>query len=214
MNKILLQKVKDKCKDMGLSEAFVIGITERIGGAIADDSTDEEAIETVANQVMEIAKLSQGEATRWVDKNKAKQTPKPQEQPPKEPEPPQTTINVEEIVKTALEKVTASMNQRIQQLETQNAQLLEARTKEERNASVNAAYAKHRIPEQLRSYMVVPDTVKAEEIDQYVANIAQQLVTLQLPSMKDGVQVPTQAITKEEASNIAAKMLPGFGKKE
>ena len=40
MNKKLQQKVKDKCKDMGLSEEYLNGITEVLGADIADDSTD------------------------------------------------------------------------------------------------------------------------------------------------------------------------------
>ncbi|MFR7466660.1 MAG: hypothetical protein ACLUVG_20870 [Phocaeicola vulgatus] len=43
-------------------------ITEKMGGSIEDDSTDEAEIEKVANQIADVAKESQGEATRWANK--------------------------------------------------------------------------------------------------------------------------------------------------
>jgi len=39
-----------------------------MGGSIEDDSTDDEAIESTANLIAEVAKESQGEATRWENK--------------------------------------------------------------------------------------------------------------------------------------------------
>lgn len=77
MNKTLLQKVKDKCKDTRLSEKYLTAITEKLGGSIEDDSTDEEAIETTANLIAEVATESQGEATRWAQKAKGKAKSKP-----------------------------------------------------------------------------------------------------------------------------------------
>lgn len=41
MNKLLFSKVKDQCKDTGLSEECLKALTEAIGGSIEDDSTDE-----------------------------------------------------------------------------------------------------------------------------------------------------------------------------
>ena len=49
-------------------------ITEKMGGSIEDDSTDDEAIESTANLIAEVAKESQGEATRWANKNKETKT--------------------------------------------------------------------------------------------------------------------------------------------
>ena len=68
MNKTLLAKVKDLCKDTGLSEKYLTTITEKMGGSIEDDSTDEKAIGDMANQIAEIAQETQGEATRWASK--------------------------------------------------------------------------------------------------------------------------------------------------
>lgn len=221
MNKILQTKVTDKCKDMGLSEEYVKGITEKIGGTVADDSTDETAIETVANQIVEIARLSQGEATRWVNKNKQKNEPPkpepPKPEPPKpeppKPEPPKQPVNVEEAVKKAMESYTASFEQRVKQLEEQNAKLVAEKSKAERTASINAAYAKHSIPEALREYVAVPETVEAKDIDGYVAGMAQKLVTLKLPTLQSNITGKGGEVTKDSTDAIAKAMLPGMGKK-
>ena len=55
MNKTLFKKVKDLCKDTGLSEKYLTAITEKMGGSIEDDSTDEAEIEKVANQIADVA---------------------------------------------------------------------------------------------------------------------------------------------------------------
>lgn len=70
MNKKLFEKVKDLCKDTGLSEKYLKAITEKLGGSIEDDSTDDAAIETTANLIADVATESQGEATRWANKKK------------------------------------------------------------------------------------------------------------------------------------------------
>ena len=59
MNRKLFEKVKTKCTDTGLSEKYLQAITEKMGGSIEDDSTDDEAIETTANLIAEVAKESQ-----------------------------------------------------------------------------------------------------------------------------------------------------------
>lgn len=70
MNKKLFEKVKGLCKDTGLSEKYLKAITEKMGGSIEDDSTDDAAIETTANLIADVAKESQGEATRWANKKR------------------------------------------------------------------------------------------------------------------------------------------------
>ena len=51
MNKKLFEKVNGLCKDTGLSEKYLKEITEKMGGSIEDDSTDDDAIESTANPV-------------------------------------------------------------------------------------------------------------------------------------------------------------------
>ena len=70
MNKALRAKVKEKTKDTRLSEKYLTAITEKLGGSVEDDSTDEELIETTATLIADVATESQGEATRWAQKAK------------------------------------------------------------------------------------------------------------------------------------------------
>lgn len=76
MNKALFAKVKEKTKDYGLSEKYLKAITEKLGGSVEDDSTDEDAIEATANLIASVAQDGQGEATRWADKAKKNNPPK------------------------------------------------------------------------------------------------------------------------------------------
>lgn len=62
------------------------GDNRKMGGSIEDDSTDDEAIETTANLIAEVAKESQGEATRWVNKKSQKKKPKETEEEEEEEE--------------------------------------------------------------------------------------------------------------------------------
>ncbi|MBQ9546763.1 MAG: hypothetical protein IJU90_05705 [Bacteroidales bacterium] len=220
MNKILQTKVEDKCKDMGLTKEFVAAILEKMGSTVTEDSTDETAIENVANQIAEIARLSQGEATRWVNKHNEKNSPKPPTPPvdpptpptpPTHPTPPAPPSNEEP---DWFKKYREAQEQRVKSLENKNAELAAERAKQERTASINAAFAKHNIPEQLREFVAVPDTIEANGIDGYVAGMAQKIVALQLPKLRNGIQVQPTAVTKAETDKIAAKMLNGFGKKE
>ncbi|MBQ6067949.1 MAG: hypothetical protein IJK84_00460 [Bacteroidales bacterium] len=195
MNKILAQKVKDKCKDMGLSEEYVNGITEVLGADIADDSTDSEAIETVANRIADIAKRSQGEATRWAQKKTPQPapTPTPKPQPTPTPQPPDEEPAWAKAMRENMEK-------RIKGLEDQNKELLAERKKNAREAVIGAALDKHKIPAYLRKYIGIPEDVEDAKIEEYVAGMAQEFVTNQLPDIGDqGRQVASKQETEAAA---------------
>lgn len=188
MNKVLQQKVEDKCKDMGLSKEAINGITVLLGGEIADDSTDETAINTVVNRIADVAKQMQGEATRWAQKK--------QPTPPTPPAPPAPSVDVNAI----LEQVRQETDKRFKKLEEQNATLIAERDKAERSNAIGAAFNKHRIPDYLREYVTVPESVETAKIEEYVAGMAQKLVTQQLPGMStDGPQVASQQETQAAA---------------
>ena len=127
MNKTLFKKVKDLCKDTGLSEKYLTAITEKMGGSIEDDSTDEAEIEKVANQIADVAKESQGEATRWA--NKAKEPKEPDNDP----------------------------NKRIPELQAEMDKMKQEQAKKDRETAVQAALNKHGIPEWRRKGLVIPD---------------------------------------------------------
>lgn len=178
MNKTLTEKVKAKCKDMGLSEEYLNGVTQMLGGNIADDSTDEAAIESCANQIMEIAKASQGEATRWAQKQKSKTEPPA---PPTPPTPPAPQPDGEpEWFKVYREK----NDKRMKTLEDENTLLKQQRTASERQANITAAFDKYKVPAFLRQHLSVPDSVT--DIDAHVAKMAQDFVTHNLPEEAGG----------------------------
>lgn len=193
MNEILKQKVKDKCKDMGLSEEYLDGITGVLGADVADDSTDEAAIETAANRIADIAKRSQGEATRWAQKQKQPPTPAPVEQP-------STSGNEEPEY---FKRYREDMDKRLKTIEEENATLRAEKSKQERAAKISAAFAKHNIPEYLREYVSVPDSVEDAKIEEYVGGMAQKFVTQQLPGMSDtGRKVASDEETKAAAEQF------------
>lgn len=204
MNKILQQTVKDKCKDMGLSEESLNGVTEILGGEIADDSTDNAAIEAVANRIVEVAKRMQGEATRWAQGKFPQPTPPVPPTPPTPPTPPAPTESDE------MKKWREDMDKRFKAIEDENKLLRAERQKQERTAKIGAAFTKHHIPEYLREYVTVPDSVEDAKIDEYVGGMAQKFVTQQLPGMEDSSR---QVASKEETQAAADKFFENLNVK-
>ena len=193
MNKTLTEKVKAKCKDMGLSEEYLNGVTKLLGGSIADDSTDEKAIEDCANQIMEVAKASQGEATRWAQKQK----PKPE---PPAPPTPQTPPAPQPEGEPEWFKAYREQNeQRMKSIEDENNLLKQQRTASERQASITAAFDKYNVPTYLRQHLAVPEDVT--DIDAHVAKMAQDFVTHQLPQTDGGQKKVASKEETEAAAN-------------
>lgn len=190
MNKILAEKVKSKCKDMGLSEEYINGITESIGADIKDDSTDEQAIDEVANRIAALAKLSQGEATRWAQKSK--QTPPAKNEP--QPAPPAG----EPEWFTEFRKQN---DERMREIENQNIKFFAEKAKQERSSKINESLKKHEIPSFLHEFLSVPDSIEEAKIDEYIAGISQKLTTNQLTDMKSS----SRQIASHEDTKAAAE---------
>ena len=146
MNKLLFSKVKDQCKDTGLSEECLKALTEAIGGSIEDDSTDEEAIGKVANQIKQVAVSTQSEAARWANNKKDPKNKKDQKKqkpankdgegddddPDGDQDPPQNTDNqVLELLK--------KLEKRMDQFE------VDGKTKD-RQKLIKEAMENHKIP--------------------------------------------------------------------
>jgi hypothetical protein len=188
MNKTLFEKVKAKCKDTGLSEKYLKAITEKMGGSVEDDSTDETAIETAANQIAEIATETQGEATRWA----SKKTPEPKEpKEPKEPDPqnPKEPQNADD--QTAKE---------IKALKEKLAEMESNALKGQRNELIKAAQAKHKIPDWRMKGLVVPDD---QNPDEFLAVIKQDLITQNLmPAEPEGVKTVNEKAVDQAADSL------------
>lgn len=187
MNKLLFEKVKAKCKDNGLSEKYLKAITEKIGGSVEDDSTDETAIEEMANQIADIAGETQGEATRWASKKDSKEKEKEKEkesESEKEKQPEKDSETAKEI---------NSLKEKLALLEG-NA------TKSQRDAAIKAAQEKHKIPDWRMKGVAIPDD---QDPETYLAEIKQDLITQKLmPADSEGVKTVTEKQVDEAANSL------------
>lgn len=168
MNKKLFLKVKDLCKDTGVSEKCLKAITEKMGGSIEDDSTDEEAIETTANLIAEVAKETQSEATRWASKkpNKSKEEEEEEEEENKKPNS-KTKPEKEEEDETA--KEIAELKKKLADMEAE-------RSKGERSAAIAKAMATHNIPAKFRDRLA-KSISDEDDIEEAVKSMKQDFIT-------------------------------------
>lgn len=168
MNKKLFLKVKDLCKDTGVSEKCLKAITEKMGGSIEDDSTDEEAIETTANLIAEVAKETQSEATRWANKkpNKSKEEEEEEEGGNKKPNS-KNKPEKEEEDETA--KEIAELKKKVADMEAE-------RSKGERSAAIAKAMATHNIPAKFRDRLA-KSISDEDDIEETVKSMKQDFIT-------------------------------------
>lgn len=189
MNKKLFEKVKGLCKDTGLSEKYLKAITEKMGGSIEDDSTDDEAIESTANLIAEVAKESQGEATRWANKNKETKT----EEEKKEEE--------ERLKgKVALDEAT---EKRLKEMEEKIANYEAKESKEARAKEVVKAMEKHKIPAYLRDRLA-KSISDDEDIEDAVSAYKQELITNGLDDEHSG---GSKAASEKQIDEAADSLL-------
>lgn len=204
MNKELFAKVKDKCKDMGLSEKCLTAITEAMGGSVADDSTDTDAIESTANLIVTVATASQSEATRWA--NKAKETPKPKttKKDGDEGDDEDTDPNNTDPNKGG--KGGGSGNptesEAIKKLQEQIDALKAEKNKGERTATINAAFEKHNIPAFLRERLA-KSISDDEDVEEAVSALKQDCITNGLMSdSAEGAKAASEKQVDEAADAL------------
>lgn len=145
MNKTLFKKVKDLCKDTGLSEKYLTAITEKMGGSIEDDSTDEAEIEKVANQIADVAKESQGEATSGLTKRRNQRSQKNRRNPK----------NLKN--RRSQRNLITMQTNGCSELQAEMDKMKQEQAKKDRETAVQAALNKHGIPEWRRKGLVIPD---------------------------------------------------------
>lgn len=204
MNKELFAKVKDKCKDMGLSEKCLTAITEAMGGSVADDSTDTDAIESTANLIVSVATASQSEATRWV--NKAKGTPKPKttkkdgEEGNADGDDPNNTDPNKDGKGGG--NGNPSESEAIKKLQEQIDALKAEKSKGERTATINAAFEKHNIPAFLRERLA-KSISDDEDVEAAVSALKQDCITNGLMSdSADGAKAASEKQVDEAADAL------------
>lgn len=197
MNKKLFEKVKGLCKDTGLSEKYLKAITEKMGGSIEDDSTDDDAIESTANLIAEVAKESQGEATRWANKNKETKT-----EEEKKAEEERKKKEEEERLKgkVALDEAT---EKRLKDMEEVIAGYKAKESKEARAKEVAKAMEKHKIPAYLRDRLA-KSISDDEDIEDAVSAYKQELITNGLDDEHSG---GSKAASEKQIDEAADSLL-------
>ena len=180
MNAKLFEKVKSLCKDTGLSEKYLKAITARLGGSIEDDSTDEAAIEEAANLVAEVAKESQGEATRWANaKGKGKKKPSKDDDPDEddpEDDPDEDDDSSRGKGKRKQKKDDDPTEARLKALEEQLAKYKADEAKGKRSKEISEAFEKHKIPTYLRDRLA-KSISDDEDLEEAVSALKQDLIT-------------------------------------
>lgn len=197
MNKKLFEKVKGLCKDTGLSEKYLKAITEKMGGSIEDDSTDDEAIESTANLIAEVAKESQGEATRWANKNKETKT---EEEKKAEEERKKKEEDERLKGKVALDEAT---EKRLKEMEEKIAGYEAKESKEARAKEVVNAMEKHKIPAYLRDRLA-KSISDDEDIEDAVSAYKQELITNGLDDEHSG---GSKAASEKQIDEAADSLL-------
>ncbi len=200
MNKALFEKVKGLCKDTGLSEKYLRAITEKMGGSVEDDSADEAAIEEVANQIFEIATVSQGEATRWASAVKSKSTKtdtsKKKTEDADEEEEEDSSNDGKSKDKPSKE------DSKIVELEEKIKKLEQSKLAAERDSNIKAAQAKHGIPEWRMKGLHIPED---SDPDEFLADIKQDLITQNL--IKGDETSGAKAATDKQIDEAADSLL-------
>ena len=180
MNAKLFEKVKSLCKDTGLSEKYLKAITAKLGGSIEDDSTDETAIEEAANLVAEVAKESQGEATRWANaKGKKKKKPSKDDDPDEddpEDDPDEDDDSSRGKGKRKQKKDDDPTEARLKALEEQLAKYKADEAKGKRSKEISEAFEKHKIPTYLRDRLA-KSISDDEDLEEAVSALKQDLIT-------------------------------------
>ena len=197
MNKRLFEKVKGLCKDTGLSEKYLKAITEKMGGSIEDDSTDDAAIEETANLIADVAKESQGEATRWANKKKPAKKAKEVEEEEEEEE---------EDGKGKKGKVATGdkkLEKRMKELEEKLAGYEAKEKKDSRAKDIAKAMEKHGIPAYLRSRFA-KSIDDEEDIEEAITGLKQDLIT---NGLLDGNQGGAKAASEKQIEEAADSLL-------
>lgn len=201
MNKLLFQKVKDQCKDTGLSEECLKAITEAIGGSITDDSTDEEAIGNVANQISKVAVASQSEAARWANKQKKDQKNR-KDQTTKKDDDHQDGEHDHDDDDPVL-KAVGDLSDAVKKL-TGRMDTFEGNKKtQDRQALIKAAMENHKIPAKFRDRLA-KSIGDDEDIEETVKAFKQDFITEGLNSEE---QHENKTATEQQVNEAADALL-------
>jgi hypothetical protein len=210
MNKTLFDKVKSLCKDTGLSEKYLKAITEKLGGSIEDDSTDEAAIETTANLVADVAKESQGESSRWVDafkkKNPKRKDPDDDDDPDDDSDDDDDPDDDPDAKKKGKKDPMMKLLKKMQkQMEDQAAELKTLKGEKaagERTANIQKLMEDHKIPKYLRDTLA-KSIAEGDDAEETIKNFKQGLITNGLETEEtEGKKVASEKQVDEAADSL------------
>lgn len=209
MNKKLFEKVKSLCKDTGLSEKYLKAITEKLGGSIEDDSTDEAAIETAANLVADVAKESQGESSRWVDafkkKNPKRKDPDDDDDPDDDSDDDDPDDDPDAKKKGKKDPMMKLLKKMQKQMEDQAAELKTLKGEKaagERTANIQKLMEDHKIPKYLRDTLA-KSIAEGDDAEETIKNFKQGLITNGLETEEtEGKKVASEKQVDEAADNL------------
>lgn len=210
MNKTLFEKVKSLCKDTGLSEKYLKAITEKLGGSIEDDSTDEAAIETTANLVADVAKESQGESSRWVDafkkKNPKRKDPDDDDDPDNDSDDDDDPDDDPDAKKKGKKDPMMKLLKKMQkQMEDQAAELKTLKGEKaagERTANIQKLMEDHKIPKYLRDTLA-KSIAEGDDAEQAIKDFKQGLITNGLETEEiEGKKVASEKQVDEAADSL------------
>ena len=210
MNKTLFDKVKSLCKDTGLSEKYLKAITEKLGGSIEDDSTDEAAIETTANLVADVAKESQGESSRWVDafkkKNPKRKDPDDDDDPDDDSDDDDDPDDDPDAKKKGKKDPYMKLLKKMQkQMEDQAAELKTLKGEKaagERTANIQKLMEDHKIPKYLRDTLA-KSIAEGDDAEETIKNFKQGLITNGLETEEpEGKKVASEKQVDEAADSL------------
>lgn len=207
MNKKLFDKVKSLCKDTGLSEKYLKAITEKLGGSVEDDSTDEAAIETAANLIADVAKESQGESSRWVDAFK-KKNPKRKDHndsdddddddPDDDPDDDSDPKKKKDPMMKLLKKMQKQMEDQAEELKTLKGE----KAAGERNKTIQSLMETHKIPKYLRDTLA-KSIAEGDDAEQAIKDFKQGLITNGLETEEiEGKKVASEKQVDEAADSL------------
>ena len=181
MNKKLLEKLQDKCKDFGLSEKAIEDLAELGSDGLTDETSDED-IEKKADSLVPTAKLLQAEVTRKAQKRTTT--------------PPKTVENSDEEPDW-FKNYKEQQEKLMQELRNENAAMKAEKSKAERGAAIAAKAKELGIPDLMMKHFSIADDADIEKV---LTEYKQDLITSKLmPAEKADILSSSEQAVKDDA---------------
>jgi len=179
MNEKLFKLLKDKCKDMGISEKVIIELATLGSDDLTDESTDEK-IQATADSLVPFARLTQGEVTRKLQDAAKKRTDGGTVGYLTVASGAQTT---DDDMPEWFKKYQEAINKEVQGLKTELDLTKAERLKTERQAQIDKRGKELGIPDTLMKHLNLPENADFETL---LTEYKQELVTSKLVPENSG----------------------------